>query len=237
MAFISQKNAIGYVVTYVTAAWVRSHLKYFDAGPGVSHEGVDPNGHRVVFEKRGYWINTVEMLRCTEFQGACRHSAVLVRDLLQVSSDELGIKPHYVGGWPRLVGVGKQLKDCPCSHAWNMVELANGMQIEFDATGTSNSLEQWRKDHARFFPSADPVFVIPRTPAQLEVFYAHRYGGTLDLWFGKTDTDGVSKRLRPLDVKQQDSFMHMTIEQWLAVDTTSIPKLEQWVRSQSGVNP
>lgn len=229
------RSAKGYITAYVVASWVKSHMKGLDAGEGVSHTGTNSQGDTVAFEKRYTWFNVNDFLTCTSLAGACRHSAVLVRDLLTSTGSDLNMKAYYVSGWLKSFGLSKMTMKDGTNHAWSMVELDNGLRVPFDATGTSNAIEKWRSYASRYRPSPAPTLVIPRTREQMELFLACHFGNTLDTGYGKTDSKGIARRMPGRNAMNSELFMKMPRDEWLAVDTSYLKDLQSWVYKQNRV--
>lgn len=231
------KPARSYLVSYMVAVWAKTRMKYLDAGTGISHTGTDTTGSTVAFEKRGRWINVSEFLRCTSLIGACRHSAVLVRELINRTGGDLDIDARYVGGFSRgLPGPGLSPTDTAqriregAGHGWNMVRLSNGLCLPFDATGTDISLNDWKMRHQRF-TAPMPEWIIPRTPEQLEIFLGRRYGTAID-WFTALDdkTISVNQGAKAGATKDRGTFMTMSLSEWFAEDTRPLDDLVLYVR-------
>lgn len=223
----ASKDAKAFAFSYLTGIWTKCHMKYYDAGPGNSHQGIDQAGSTVNFEKRYTWFNVRDFLKCKSFEGACRHSAVLVRDVINSGGSDLGVKAHYVGAWFKSDGPG--VKNTGGNHAYNLIVLSNGLKIPFDATGTALTLEQWRQQHRIFYPCLAAID-FPQSAATFEVFFAKHYGTTLDFGYGPTNPSGVATRVKePPGFIHQDLFMSWKLDDWLAVDTTDIKDLRKWI--------
>ena len=220
-------DARAYITTYVVAAWVSSHVKYFDGGDGNSSAGEDQAGNVVSYEKRGYWIDLGKFFSCNKLSGACRHAAIVASTLVNAASSGLGVKAHYVGGWLRPEGPGLRLKDFPSNHAWIVVELPSGLRIPIDANANKKTINEWRADHLKFFPSPEPCAIIPRTREQLEVFLAHHYGPGFDAYSQPND-QLISMKSRTSGFSK-DPIHSFALEEWLAQDTSSIKALRRWV--------
>ena len=179
-------------------AWVQANVSYDNVLANAS------------FKEQVEMGKTENILKMAQPATICSGKTRIVCDLARAIGRDNGMDCRYVGGWARVNGAAPD----DSNHAWNCFLFTDGIHVPADTTASAISLVAAKRAKGK----VKPVFTLPKTREDLELFFANRFG------YAKS----YGEDYKFYDIKMvPDSLSELTWSEWSSKNSLYLDRLLQ----------